>query len=330
MSELQMIWSWQPALYLFLGGMGAGAFIMAAIISFVDRVGSARTICISMWASTACLVVGLLLLVSELTNPLRGMLLWQSFSNGSSWMTFGAWAVFAAVIVFGASALLATEPFGKAVAQRWEGYLAFQKRARGPLCVAGIALGICVAVYTGVLLMCAPGVPLWNTPLLPCLFTVSALDTGVALVEITALALAKRDRVAHRVHRLMARIVIALGAIECVVLAGFLGSALGLSGAAGSAASTAAYSAGLLTTGALAPLFWILVVLCGLAVPLIGAIAGLRASRRQAADTKPGNNTIIGAAGALVGGCTLRFLILMAGVHADPVAETVASLLFQR
>ena len=35
--ELQTIWSWQPALYLFLGGMGAGAFVMAAVLFLIDR-----------------------------------------------------------------------------------------------------------------------------------------------------------------------------------------------------------------------------------------------------------------------------------------------------
>ena len=34
---LQLTWSWQPALYLFLGGMGAGAFIMAAVLFLIDK-----------------------------------------------------------------------------------------------------------------------------------------------------------------------------------------------------------------------------------------------------------------------------------------------------
>ena len=35
---------------------------------------------------------------------------------------------------------------------------------------------------------------------------------------------------------------------------------------------------------------------------------------------------VAGAAGALIGGCTLRFLVLLAGVHADLVADTLAQL----
>lgn len=60
--ELQTIWSWQPALYLFLGGMGAGAFVMAAVLFLIDRTRHRLIVCVSMWAALASLAVGLLLL----------------------------------------------------------------------------------------------------------------------------------------------------------------------------------------------------------------------------------------------------------------------------
>lgn len=69
MEELQLIWGWQPALYLFLGGVGAGAFLAAGILVFMDRERHRTIAGASMWAAIACLGVGLLLLLSELTNP---------------------------------------------------------------------------------------------------------------------------------------------------------------------------------------------------------------------------------------------------------------------
>ena len=57
MEGLQTIWFWQPALYLFLGGMGAGAFVMAAILHFLDREGSRRVVCASSWAELLVNVV---------------------------------------------------------------------------------------------------------------------------------------------------------------------------------------------------------------------------------------------------------------------------------
>ena len=75
--ELQSAWGWQPALYLFLGGMGAGAFIMAAILYLKDRERNARIVCVFMWAAAISLIVGLLLLLMELVTPLRGLLMGQ-------------------------------------------------------------------------------------------------------------------------------------------------------------------------------------------------------------------------------------------------------------
>lgn len=324
MAELQSVWGWQPALYLFLGGMGAGAFVTAAVLYFYDRKNNEKTICIAAWAATVSLIVGLLLLLSELTNPLRGMLLWQSFSNGSSWMTFGAWAVFAAVIVFGLMALLSTGKFVAVLTKKWKKASKRLKTVRTVLAVLGIALGLVVAVYTGVLLMSAPGIPLWNTLLLPCLFTVSALDTGVALVEIIAVALGRKRAASsssHKTHTLLKWCVVVLVIVELVVLFVFLNAMV--SGGADSAAVAAAGSASadLLLGGALAPYFWGLVVACGLALPLVAAIVGL-AMRSKSPDSL----AVVGAAGALLGGCALRFLILMAGLHADVVANAVATL----
>ncbi|WP_139651987.1 NrfD/PsrC family molybdoenzyme membrane anchor subunit [Raoultibacter phocaeensis] len=324
MAELQSVWGWQPALYLFLGGMGAGAFVTAAVLYFYDRKNNEKTICIAAWAATISLVVGLLLLLSELTNPLRGMLLWQSFSNGSSWMTFGAWAVFAAVIVFGLMALLTTGKFVAVLTKKWKKASKRLKTARTVLAVLGIVLGLVVAVYTGVLLMSAPGVPLWNTLLLPCLFTVSALDTGVALVEIIAVALGRKRAgtpQSHKAHTLLKRCVIVLVVAELVVLFVLLNTMLAGGAASAAVAAAGSASAELLIGGALAPYFWGLVVACGLALPLIAAVVGL-AMRSKSSDSL----AVVGAAGALLGGCALRFLILMAGLHADVVANAVATL----
>lgn len=335
---LQLTWSWQPALYLFLGGMGAGAFIMAAVLFLIDRTKHRLVVCVSMWAAFVCLAAGLMLLLSELITPLRGMLMWQSFSNFASWMTYGAWGAFGALGVFALSALLATRPVGNWLAKKWKwfGETTAQKedaakgsraavpngmKLRTVLAVIGIALAFFVAVYTGMLLMTAGGVPLWDSPLLPCLFTVSALDTGVALVEVIAVLLSKKDPLAHRAAMLMERIVVVLVVLEVVVLAVFLGTLLGADQATASGAAGVA-SAELLTTGGLSTVFWGMVVACGLVLPLVMAGLGLALNKR---DTKP--LMAIGAIGALIGGCELRFLVLAAGVHADVLATTVMGLL---
>lgn len=327
---LQTMWGWQPALYLFLGGMGAGGFVMAAVLFLIDRTRHRLIVCVSMWAALASLAVGLLLLLSELITPARGLLMWQSFGHFTSWMTYGAWGAFAAMAVFAVSALLATRPVGVWLATKWKWFEKHGVALRRVLAVVGIVLGAFVAVYTGMLLMSAGGVPLWNTPLLPALFTVSAFDTGVALVEIVAVLLSKKDALAPKARVIMERAVVVLVLVECVVMAAFLASMLGADGQTAMGA-TAASSAALLVSGGLAACFWGMVVVCGLVLPLVMAAAGLVLHRRGGKKPCPkrlqGALMAIGAAGALIGGCELRFLILAAGIHADVVAETVKSLI---
>ena len=343
---MQTIWGWQPALYLFLGGMGGGAFLTAAVLYLRNRTGNNRVICASMWAAVISLAVGLLLLLSELVTPARGLMMWQSFSHFTSWMTYGAWGAFAAIVVFGASALLATEKLMAPVRKRGGWLAAHETGLRSGLAIVGIVLGAFVAVYTGMLLMAPASVPLWNTPLLPFLFTVSAFDTGVALVEVMAAVAARKDPLAADAKRFLERSVVVLVLLEAVVLAAFLGTAL--AGDSGAAAATAAASAAMLVEGPLAGWFWVLLVAAGLALPLVVAIAGL--VRKPASPTandavtdasngdevtanasaKPRLNQwlpLAGACGALVGGCALRFLVLAAGVHANLASETILRLL---
>lgn len=337
MTGLQTVWGWQPALYLFLGGMGAGAFIMTALLYFQDRTRNAHVVCVSSWAAAISLIVGLLLLLSELTNPLRGMMLWQSFSHFTSWMTFGAWAVFVAVVVFGLMALLSTTGirrlFARPRGSSAEGGNASSAAAGEPkvpagvektrsfLAGLGIALGVVVAAYTGILLMSAPGVPLWNTSVLPLLFTVSAFDTGIALVEI--IAIASKRGVAEPSSRFMQRSVVVLVAVELLVLAVFLGMMPGFDAATGAGACARA-SASTMISGGLAAPFWILVVVCGLALPLAAALLLLT---KKAKGGMGHVLLMVGASGALLGGCALRFLVLAAGSHIDVVAQTVSMLL---
>lgn len=374
---MQTIWGWQPALYLFLGGMGGGCFLTAAILYLKDAAHNRRTVCASMWAATISLAVGLLLLLAELITPVRGLMMWQSFSHFTSWMTFGAWGAFAAIVVFGLSAIFATEK------------VKVPASVRRTLAIIGIVLGAFVAVYTGMLLMAPASVPFWNTPLLPLLFTVSAFDTGVALVEVMAMVAARKDPLAADAKRFLERCVVVLVLVEMVVLAAFMVAALAGSGSDAEGA-TAAASASMLVEGPLAGWFWVLLVAAGLALPLAVAIAGLaKSGRDEASESTPLTATnsaaatnpvaapapsdtaaddkastavapsarlpsqdaagteavaaapspavkstglsrwlpLVGACGALAGGCALRFLVLAAGVHANLVADTITALI---
>lgn len=322
MEGLQTIWGWQPALYLFLGGMGAGAFIAAMAAYFKEGDRARSTVFASVVAAAVCLAVGLLLLLSELITPLRGMMMWQSFSNFSSWMTFGAWIVFAALVVFAIEAILMCGGAVAVISRRVGAFGEKAAKLARAFGIAGCILAFCVAAYTGILLMSAPGVPLWNTLLVPCLFTVSALDTGVALVEVVAFLNRKKVELGTEVTRLFQRSVIALVVLELVVLAALLASMAAAPAQESHAAAVAAQSAALIVSGELAAPFWVLVVLVGLALPLVAAAASVRGKAGKGHGV-----AVVGAVGAMVGGCALRFIIVLAGLHADPVIDVVARLM---
>jgi formate-dependent nitrite reductase membrane component NrfD len=237
-------------------------------------------------------------------------------------MTIGAWIVLAAVIVFGVVAVCLTTAIISSLKAKFtvpDGGYAF-------LFFLGALLALGVAIYTGVLLMSADGIPFWNTVLLPCLFTVSALGTGVALVEIIlVLAHSKVEATGegglHGASRYLRAGVLVLVLLEAAILFAFVHSAAGGGGAEASAASATATSANLLLSGEFAGAFWGLVVVCALVLPFVAALAGFIVKDR--AGEVP---AVIGALAALAGGCALRFVVLLAGAHANPVFDAVSKI----
>ena len=307
MVELQTTWSWLPAIYLFLGGLGAGAFLTASVLRLAKPGRFKRTVTGGVWTAVAALAIGLLALVSEVEKPFQAMILFKSFVNGSSWMTVGAWLLLVTFIVF---ALFTTDKIADWLSSACKPLGQARAGINKALAVIGIPLALAVAVYTGVLLGAAPAIPLWGTWLLPALFTVSALDTGVAAVSIFA-AVIDRDEGIERVRATLEKAVVGLVVLEAAVLAAFVISMQG-------AGADEARAIGLLTEGALGVQFWLLVVAVGLGCPLIAAITQLVASRQK--DKIGPAVPVGGAACALVGGFTLRFVVLAAGLHAALVS----------
>lgn len=326
MVEFQTAWGWQPALYLFLGGLAAGTFVVSGMIKLLGKGEHRAVSCAGMWAALICLAAGLVVLILDVSQPLRALMMWQSFSHPTSWMAIGAWLLFLTAVVFAVSAVLGTDALvdrftaaraasgadgdlGEEAGLPAEGapgtVSAETKRTVDTVArvftVAGIVLGACVAVYTGILLANAVGIAFWNNWLLPVLFTVSALDTGVALVSIVV-TVRKGESGAAKLHAVLERATLVLVLVEAVALAALLLT---------SRSTTAAASAAALTSGFLAVPFWALVVAIGLVVPLVVAIVSL-ASKKVSVGRA---GFVVGACGALVGGCTLRFVIVFAGAH---------------
>jgi formate-dependent nitrite reductase membrane component NrfD len=106
---LQTNWTWEIAIYLFLGGLAAGTLFVSAIINLATKDRFKKTIRFGAWSGTILLALGILFLLADVGIPGRAILLYQSFVNSDSWMAFGAWFLFAGVIIFGLYALCNTE-----------------------------------------------------------------------------------------------------------------------------------------------------------------------------------------------------------------------------
>jgi formate-dependent nitrite reductase membrane component NrfD len=301
MIELQMTWGWLVAFYLFLGGLGAGAFCTAAVVSLITSERYKSTVRFGAWVGTVAIGVGTLFLLFDAGKPFRALVLFKSFDNFSSWMAIGAWLLFGAILLNGLFALFSTESVVNWVGGIWNLLKEKQRTFQVVLAIIGIPLNLGVAVYTGVLLGVLPFRPFWHTWLLPALFTASALSIGgVCLAAYEHL----RDG-GRRVNGLVRRVGafhLTLILVEMGIWVWYLGSML-------NGTPDMANSARILLSGRLAPLFWIVMVGLGLVIPFL--VHTLQLSRLV---RLPQAVFVLSIVTALVGAWTLRFLVLTAGL----------------
>lgn len=308
-----MVWDAFIAVYLFLAGLGAGAFVLGALTNWA-KTPAPRMKRIAFVIAPVAVAVGTLVLVVDakagFANPLRFFLL---VSNLNSVMAWGViiLSVFLAVSVVDLVLLLVRKKTPKA------------------LDVVGMVLAVCVAAYTGVLLGDAGlAFPLWNMAILPLLFVVSAASTGIAAVLLVTY-LAAPDEVEALPFLPKAGLV--LPVLELVLVAVLLGVTAGSSG---SAAAAGAASVANLVSGAYAVPFWLGFVVVGLVLPfalelarhrgagaskaaaVVGAAApGAGPDGSAAAGAGSGKAlALVGEAGVLVGGFMLRYLVIMAAL----------------
>ena len=176
-------WEWPIASYLFLGGLGGGIFALTAIFamfvypSAFDVVGF-----VMAWPcfiAIACLAFGCFLLVFELGQPLVFL---RCFIKSSS------------IICWGARLLTVCLICGFVWALTWipRDWLGLPLGALGVLegwrdimmWLAGLS-GLGIMLYTGIMLSTLKAHAFWATPVLPVLFTTSALSTACAAITLS-------------------------------------------------------------------------------------------------------------------------------------------------
>lgn len=281
--------------YLFLGGLGAGVAVVAFVIQFIiqskhgDRFEDLGTLIPTMFLiSTGSLVLGLLCLVGDLTQPQNVSSLFVSPSF--SIISIGALALTALTVCVAVLSMLELSDTIRIRATATRAIGAFT-------CVLALA----VALYTGIFLCQMSAIPFWHSALIPVLFVLSAMSTGLGslfLVAVFAPHQCPNPSSALRPFFVIDAVIVCLELLATVLFFFFVGDD-----------PVAHLSGMLLLSGEYAPRFIIGFIICGIVIPLAIEL-GMLFSRSVP-------NCAIGFSGGciLIGGFFLRSCIIAGGIH---------------
>ncbi|NQV44828.1 MAG: polysulfide reductase NrfD [Rhodospirillales bacterium] len=197
---------------------------------------------------------------------------------------------------------------------------------REGLAWVGVPLGISVAIYTGVMLGAMPARPFWNSPVLAFLFLISSLSTGVAGILLVR-AMFGTPRAApteglsgsdgkseNRATYLLASSDVMLIGFEALAIFLFIMFAHLTIGNPAYAVSI------ILPGGGLATIFWVGVVAVGLVLPaLIELRYVIPTLLHHQPYAMPRGTEIFVCTLVLLGGFILRYVVVLAGQMTGPV-----------
>jgi polysulfide reductase chain C len=309
-------WGWLIAIYLFLGGMGAGSFVVASIFE-LSGIRYKYDFCpTSLAGAGVCgplILIGTVLLVLDLGAGLREP--WRiplMFLNFSSVMTWGIWilSLFLPIcFVYFALELMHVQPGILAWVRNKQNRLPRRlqlvpetlpyRRIKRLVCSVGIVFALGTALYTGILLAVVQAIPFWNSPVLPVLFLVSAISTGMGLTFDLAATMAVPDL--HKRYGKMPIVHMSLIGLEVALIALLMILALGRGG-------EAAESAKLILVGSQSVIFWVMVIGLGMVYPFtVHAYAYARHKHGFV-------TSILAGAGIVVAGLFVRYLVVAAAI----------------
>jgi len=316
--------------YLFLAGVGAGAYTVSSSVLLRNGGGviNGDNYKIARYGALLApipLIAGTGMIIFELgtfhaalaTGDIGLFFKWINLflTINMSPMSIGSWILALCII---ASVLYAYTFLAKE-----DGPGDDKKGLRRGLAWVGIPLGIAVAIYTGVMLGAMPSRPFWNTPVLALLFLVSSLSTGVAGILLLkalfgehqpASAPSGGDTDGNQATYQLAFSDVVLIGLEMLTIIMFIMFAHLTVGNQAEAISI------ILPGGALSNMFWIGVVVIGLLLPvLIELRYVIPALRNHQSYAMPRGTEVIVCAVILIGGFMLRYVVVVAGQMTGPM-----------
>lgn len=307
----ELTWGLPVIAYLFLAGTGAGAVtVSASVLLRGGGFGQSRDTVARYGALIGPLPVmlGTFFIIFELGAPFRVLNLFKLINLSP--MSIGSWLL----AVFIVLSLLYAATF--VLPRGW----AWVHKARIPLAWICVPFGLGVAIYTGVLIGAMPARPFWNSPIIAFLFVLSALSAGVASI-VLAMTLLRRPGGDEELERDFDNTAYLLTATDAIMLAGeLLIIFLFIMFAHLTIGSTKEAVKVILSGGPLVLAFWGLVVVLGIALPLLVELAIVvpRLLYRREFRFHKAIDFALPVA-ILVGGFSLRYIVVVAGQITGPV-----------
>ncbi len=202
-NEKELQWSVLIVLYPFLTGLVAGAFILASLVRVFNAKPVAPTYRLALLTALAFLICAPIPLVSHLGHPDRGWQIMITPHLSSAMAIFGfvylwylmvvllleIWFDFRADIVAKANS---TKGFAKffyncltlGVKDVSDKALAFDDKAGRFLTIVGIPSAVLLHGYVGFIFGSLKSNPWWSSVLMPIIFLLSAIVSGIALVML--------------------------------------------------------------------------------------------------------------------------------------------------
>jgi polysulfide reductase chain C len=310
----QAFWEGPIAVYLFLGGLGAGTLVITFLTHMYYRPYKELVIW-GAWSGVIMLGVGTSMLVIDLLDPLAVIHLlnpMRMFDKGDAWIVWGSQAIQWMMILGLLYALpyMLESPFFNRLpfvktALHWpvvERLSALVMKIHKPIGVSAVICGVFTAIYTGLLLQSMPAVALWNNPGVPILFTVSAFSTAMAYLILLLGFVLKHHEEDHKLAAVYERADVALIAWEILIVFSFFFFLL-------MSSSNAVQSYRMLWGNA----GWVIgFIVMGLVVPFLLELKGIWTGWSGRAPV------MFAAVLVLTGGFLLRYYFLHTGVYTHP------------
>jgi formate-dependent nitrite reductase membrane component NrfD len=321
-------WNWIVAIYLFVAGVSAGAFIMSATAYFLGKEKYDKITVIGSYIAPFPVLLGIAALIYDLERP---HLFWKLFLTfqPNSVMSLGAWLLlFFSIFSMAHFYLWLPEKYDylKVIpAIKSNRFLSLYRgdnltKIRGLVAGFGIPISIGVGIYTGVLLGALTARPFWNNPMLPMLFLISSMKTGsasICFVGCFIKGFQGMTREQINTNKFM------INSIDFTLMVFFIIAVfLFILGLYVSPRSSVA-AVNLIMGGEFTFLFWTLVVGVGILLPLALGVYELIPHYIEQVELREHNPWISGVitTAVLIGGFAMRYVVIYAGQMAQIISS---------